>query len=234
MSVTYHNLLRRIAYNTGALRGERTPELATSYAVPLTPAELAESAHPFQALMDALLLAEEEFALAIASTGNHPWRAVLRAFTAALADKAVIPAVDAGGKSIVGVYGYVRDAADDTPLVEMPLALIARRVRNANNHYLLPVYWYKIDGAVIRHTRGTVAIEVCSYDRAAQSLAIAANTAMLLPDALEMALTERATCLLNRQHDPTYADAAIAAIKAGNTSVVPRSVPLPVTQGRAG
>lgn len=234
MSVTYHNLLRQIAYNTKALRGERTQDLATSYAVPLTPAELAQSTHPLQVLADALLRAEEEFVGVIASTGNHPWRAAIRAFTAALLDRATVPAVDSANRSIVGTYGAVLDADDNTPLTEMPLALIDRRVRNSNAHYLIPVYWYKFDGGAIRHTRPNVLLEVCSYNRAAQAAAIAANNPMLLPDILEMALVERATCLLDRQHDPSYANAAVAAIKAGNTSMVPRSVPLPVTQEKAG
>lgn len=234
MAVNYHNLLRRVAFNTRSLRGERTQELATSYTAPLTAVELADIGHPLAVLIDTLLLAEEEFVLAIASTGNHPWRALLRAFTANLADKALVPAVDSTGKAIVGVYGAIRDAVDLTPLMEMPLALIDRRVRNSNAHYLIPVYWYKLDGAVVRHTRPNVTIEVCSYDRTAQHAAIVANSAMLLPDALEMPLVERATCLLNPAHDGTYADAMVAAVKAGNMSTVPRSVPLPVTLEKAG
>lgn len=234
MSVNYHNLLRRIAYNVGGLRGERTPELATSYAAPLTAAELAVASPPLQVLMDSLLLAEEEFVLAISSTGNHPWRAVLRAFTSDLADKAVMPAVDSTGKGVVGVYGVVRDSTDNTPLRESSLAGIDRRVRNAGDHYLIPAYLYKFDGAVIRHTRPLATVEVCSYDRSAQADAITANDAMLLPDTLEAALVDRATCLLNPAHKPEYADAMVAAIKAGNTSVVPKSVPLPVTLERAG
>lgn len=234
MSVLYHNLVRRVAYNVGALRGEHTQGVATSYTAPITAAELAERVPPLQVLLDTVLLAEEEFVLAIASTGNHPWRATLHAFTANLADKALMPAVDSAGKSIVGVYGAVRDATDNTPLREAPLAVIDRRVRNANNHYVVPVYYYKFDGGIIRHTRTNVTVEVCSYDRAAQAAAIAANAAMLLPDALEMALVERATCLLDPQHSAEYANAMIGAIKAGNTSTVPRSVPMPVTLERAG
>lgn len=234
MSVNYHNLIRRVAYNVGALRGDHTQEVSTSYVVPFTAAELSDKAPPLQVLLDSVLLAEEEFANAIATTGNHPWRAVLRAFTANLADKAVMPAVDAGGRSIIGTYGPVRDSTDATPLTEMPLALIDRRVRNSNNHYLIPVYYYKFDGAIIRHTRPAVNVEVCSYNRGTQAAAIVANGPMLLPDTLEQAIVERATCLLDPKHNPEYANAMVGAIKAGNTSTVPRSVPLPVTLERAG
>lgn len=234
MSVTYHNLLRRVAFNVGALRGEHTQEVATSYTVPFTAAELADKAPPLQAIIDSVLHAEEEFATAIATTGNHPWRAVLRGFTANLADKAVMPASDAAGRSIIGVYGPVRDSADTTPLTEMPLTLIDRRVRNSNNHYLIPAYYYKFDGSIIRHTRPAVNVEVCGYNRTVQEALIVANGLMLLPDTLEHALIERATCLLNPQHSAEYANAMIGAIKAGNTSVVPRSVPLPVTMEKAG
>lgn len=234
MSVSYHNLVRQVAYNVGALRGERTPELATSYVIPLTAAELTERGTPLQVLLDAVLRAEEEFVGVIASTGNHPWRAALRSVTNALGDKDFVPAVDGTGKSIVGLYGPVFDETDLTPLQEMPLTMIDRRVRNSNDHYLIPVYWYKFDGQLIRHTRNGVFIEVCSYDRGVQATAIAANSDMLLPDALEHALVERATCLLDANHSPVYADAAVGLIKAGHTSMLPRSVPLPVTQERAG
>lgn len=234
MSVSYHQLVRQAAFNVGALRGTRTQEIATSYTTPLTAAELNEAAPPLQALFDAVLRAEEEFANVIATTGNHPWRAHLRAFTANLADKALLPAVDSTGKDIIGVYGPVRDATDSTPLVEMPLAVIARRVRNSNNHYLIPVYYYKIDGSIIRHTRTNVTVEVCSYDRTVQAIAVAADGVMILPDTLEPALVDRATCLLNPKHMPTYADAMVGAIKAGLTSVPPRSAPLPITLEKAG
>ena len=236
MSTLYHVILRGVAHRVGALRGEYTPSIETSFvATPLTAAELAEKTpYSLSVLKDAVLEAEEMFVVAIASTGNHPWRAVLRAFTANIADKGVVPAVDSTGKGIVGLYGAVRDATDSTPLVEMPLSMIARRVRNANNHYLLPVYWYKFDGGVVRHTRTNITIEVCSYDRAAQSTALNANSAMLLPDALGSALVQYAACLLDPKHSSAYADAMIGAIKAGNMSTVPRSVPMPVTLEKAG
>lgn len=234
MSVSYHNLVRQVAYNVGALRGARTQEIATSYAAPITAVELNDTAPPLQVLFDVVLRAEQEFANVIATTGNHPWRTSLRAFTANLADKALLPAVDSAGKDIIGVYGPVRDATDNTPLVEMPLAVVARRVRNANNHYLISVYYYKIDGSIIRHTRTNVTVEVCSYDRTVQAIAVAADGVMVLPDTLEAALVDRATCLLNPKHNPEYANAMIGAIKAGLTSVPSRSAPLPITLEKAG
>lgn len=234
MTVPYHNLVRQVAFHTGALRGQQTQELATSYASPLTAAELVQAGIPLQVLFDAVLMAEEEFVTAVASTGNHPWREALRSFTALIPDKGSVPNTDVVGQPIVGVYGTVRDATDSTPLMEMPLALIARRVRNSNAHYRIPVYWYKFDGGMIRHTRTNVRIDICSYDRTAQAAAIIANANMILPDTLEHAIVQRAICLLNPKHDGSYADAMVAAIKVGNTSVVPKSVPLPVTLEKAG
>ena len=240
MSTPYNNLLRQIAYHCGALRGDATVSIETSYLVtPLTKAELRDDTpFNFTALTDALLQAEQDFCWAVASTGNHPWRVNIRGVTAALADKAVLPAIDSNSKGIIGNWGAIYDSSDLTTLVEMPIDMIVRRMRNANTHYVCPVYYYKIDGSIIRHTRTAVIIEVCIYDRATQAAAIASNGNMLLPDVIASALVATAAGSLMKSNDGDMfratAAAALQAIQQGLISVVAKSVPVPVTQKRAG
>lgn len=238
MPTPYHTLLRRTALLTGMLVGETTPGLETSYiTTPLTKAEIGEGPFPFTPLTDAVLGAEKDFVDAIAHTGNHPWRQYIRGLTTALADRAAMPTLDVSTKQIVGIYGSVYDSTDGVALTEMPIDVIIRRVRNAGNRYRTPVYYYKFDGGIIRHTRTAVIVEVCVYDQAVQAAAIAANGNMLLPDVLGPAIADLAAGLLLGKDGGglrEYAATVLASIRAGGTSVQPRSVPVPITKAKAG
>jgi hypothetical protein len=143
----------------------------------------------------------------------------------------------------IGVLGNIRDADDNTPCTEKPLDVILRRVRNANAHYVTPVYHYKIDGSRIFHTRENVTADACIYSRTAQATAFDAGGNMLLPDVLELPIVSLAIAIMVKNTSyaandqaalyAKYAMEALAAIRAGSTNVLPKSVPLPVTEGRA-
>lgn len=240
---TYQNLLHSVALRTNALVGSQVAELEATYSTAVLTSTNFKSANwPFSSFVDAILMAEEDFANAI--PGNHPWRTVSGyggTVTVPLASGATIPAVNAAGKQVVGPRGTIFDASDSTPLTEMPLDVITRRVRNANSHYVTPVYFFNIQDQKIYHTRGTVLIEVCIYDRATQLAAFNANSAMLLPDPVEPGIVARALSIMFRDglYDSQaaeyrkYSDDALSAIRSGYTSIPGKSIPVPITTQRA-
>ncbi len=243
MATTYQQLLHSVALRANALIGSQAGALETTYLVsPLTAANFKSADFPFTSFRDAIIQGEEDFITAVAFTGQHPWRTAIRGLTSALATNAVLPTTDSNGDSITGIWGSIYDSSDSNPLVEMPLDVILRFNRNANSHYVCPVYYYKIDGNIIRHTRTSVIVECCVYSRSDQATAFDANGNMLLPDTAEPGIVARALSYLFR--DGAYADQAsvwrqysndaITAILAGSTSVVSKSIPMPVTDMRAG
>src|SRR4051812_47502450 len=136
MAVTYGKVLRGITLRAGMLLGDQTPVLETTYATaPLTQAELKDGLYPLSALKDALLMAEEELANAIANVDQHPWRRFLLGQTADIAHDGLIPTTDSASNPVIGVYGSVFDSSDSTLCTERPLAEIRRRVRNANSFF---------------------------------------------------------------------------------------------------
>lgn len=225
MSTLYGKIVAETALRVGALNAAQSFVQEGLYTtLPLTLAEIdSKSRFSLTAIQDAVLQAEEAFALTIASTANHPWRRFLGALTSNLADKALLPTLDAGAKQIIGSWGAIRDSSDSTPLLLKDLATIDRRVRNSNSHYTIPVYWYAFDNAIIRHTRTNVVIEVCSYDRATQSTALLANGAMLLPDPVGPGLVDQAVAVLDKSAGGDLAAGMMAGIKGGLTTSTPRA-----------
>lgn len=193
-TVTYHDLLAAVALRVNALDGTDSADLQVTYSTrPLIDELFQSSIFPMNAIRDTILNAEQRLAVAIADTGNHPWRSVLGgpSETAPLANGDNMPAVDVNGKSIIGIYGNVLDG--DNPLLvctepdSQPLEVI-RRYTLLPSLYLIPLYNYTMDGNGIFHTRTTVTVQVCVYDYADQVAAFNADNTMLLPDALAPAL----------------------------------------------
>lgn len=237
MSLSYNTILRNVAIRINAIEGTTASDLETNYVVsPLTTTQVVSADFSFTPIKDAILLAEEKLAHAIANVGNHPWRRFLNGITASIAHQGIIPSTDASSNPIVGIYGAVRDASDGTICTEMPLEVIRRRVRNANSFYRAASYFYKIDGVRIEHTRTNVTIDVCVYNRTTQQTAINTLTNnTVLPDALEEALVCGAVSYLVRDDAfsaqaalyRTYFQDTLAMIARGLTSVSSKSIPSP-------
>lgn len=243
MATTYDQLRHSVMLLANMLTGSQPATLQTAYQVsPLTSTQNKSADFAFDFLREAILQGEQDFVSAVAFTGNHPWRTAIRGVTSGLATGAVLPTSSSGAKPIVGIFGAVYDSNDNTPCVEMPLDVIVRRVRNANTHYVTPVYYYKMDGNIIYHTRALVQIECCVYLRADQVTAYNAAGNMLLPDLAESGIVAR---VLSRMFRDSlfmnqaavwrqYSDDALAVIRGGGTNVTTRSVPVPVTLAKAG
>jgi hypothetical protein len=207
VAVATHDILAHVALRINALKGITPTALNTTFTTrPLTVTDF---------------------------TPNHPFRAYLRSATANLAHGAVLPTVDSGGKTIIGVWGSIRDASDNRVLKEKTLQEVERRVANAGSFYKRQYYYFKIEGSQIYHTRTNVVIDCCFYDRAARKTAVINNTAILLSEALEPAYISGAIELLSR--DGEFADQAalyaqhfkdsIYVIRAGGVNVPPVSEP---------
>lgn len=242
MTVAYHDLLRGAALRVNALEGAQAAALETTYLTgTLSAANFKSATFPFTAIKAAILMAEGKLAAAIGDTGNHPWRQYLVGVTALLAHETALPKLDANSKPIIGAWGSVYDGSDGTACTEQPLEVIRRRVRNANSFFRTPVYHYKLDGGRIYHTRTSVYLDCCVYDRAAQKAAMDANGNMLLPDALEEALICGALSYLVRDDAfvnqaglyRAYFNETEAGIRAGLTSVSAKVVPGPTLSPNA-
>lgn len=186
MALNYHEIVAASALRVSALTGTLTAALETTFVTrPLTTAQFQSTVFNFSAIKQAVVNAEEKMAHAIANTPGHAWRASLAGATSTLANAAAIPTVSSASKQIIGKLGSVYDGS--TVCTSKPLAVIRRRVRNANSFFRAPVYHYAIDDRRIYHTRPTVVIDVCVYDRAVQIALVDSNGAILLPEVLEEA-----------------------------------------------
>lgn len=244
MATTYQQLLHSVGLRANALVGAQAAALETTYAnTVLTSANFNSADFPFTSFRDAILQAEQDFVNAVAFTGEHPWKVAtsICGTSSAVVSGAFLPIVDNAARPVVGLYGMIKDAADGIACVEMPMDVITRRVRNANSHYVTPVYYYKIDGQRIYHTRTGVVVDVTVYDRGAQVSSFNSNGNMLLPDPAEPGIVARALSFIFR--DGVYAeqaaiwrqysDEALIMIRSGIANIIPRSVPTPVTLARA-
>lgn len=238
MSLTYEQLLHDVALRMNALVGAQFTPLQNTYAVsPLLPAHFKSADWPYSSFRDAILMAEEVVALAIASTPAHPWRAYLNSQTASLANGEELPKLDTSNHPIIGVYGGVVDALptvdfpDGTPCFMQPLEVVRRLVQEAWRIYDL--FCYAIDGNRIWHTRPSVLINVCIYDRTTQLTAWNAAGNTVLPDATEPIITSVALSLMVKELSNVvgaeiyskYADAGLQGIRAGIVGVP--AIPLP-------
>jgi hypothetical protein len=211
MSTSYNIILRQAALRINAIVGVTAAALETSYATtPLTTSEWQSPLFTLQSVKDALLIAEEQVAHAIASVREHPWRAYLDDTTAALSSGVDLPKLSANSKEIIGVWGGVYDTSDGAPLEEKPLAEVRRVKRNSGSRHLITPYYFAIDDKRIYHTRTQAYIDCCVYDASAQATAINSNGTMLLPKAASPALLAGVLAQLTRD-DEFVEQARVAA-----------------------
>lgn len=237
MAVPWNTLVRNVAIRVNAIEGTIPSDLETNYIVsPLTTTQVVSADFSLTPIKDAILSTEEKLAHAIANTGNHPWRAFLHGATAAVANEGALPTVDGSSNPIVGIFGSVYDSTDGTVCTERSLETIRRRVENPGTFFVASVYWYKIDGQRIYHTRTNVKLDCCVYNRATQQTSIGTLTNnTILPDVLEEALVCGAVSYLVRDDAfsaqaktyRAYFHETLAMITQGLTSVSSKVIPGP-------
>lgn len=229
MSLAYQQLLRGVALRLNALVGSQVATLAASYdTATLTATQFKSADFPFNSFRDAIIMSVGEFAWAIADTANHPWRGVLpQTVSSNIANGGAVPTTG------IGIPDYIIDSTDFTQLTEQPLEVVQRIVRETWRLY--GTYFYKILGKKVYHTRPLVNIAVLTFDRTTEVTAFNAAGNCVLPDVLEAAITARSlsNMLKNTELEDKaavyriYSDEALAAIRAGSTTVNPMPAPIP-------
>jgi hypothetical protein len=237
MTVPYNTILRQIAIRANALVGATAATLQITYATsPLTSANFQSSIFPFTACQDAVVSGVERFANAIANTGNQTLRAYILSQTDPLASGDSMSSVDESGDPIIGIYGSVLDGDDPTIVCTAAPPQEIRRRLNTSAYWKIPVYLYSIDGNGITHTRDTVIVQCCVFNRATVAASVAANGNLLLADSLESGIVSEGVSRLVRDDEfmaqaqvyRSYADDAILQIEKGYSSVSQVSMPGPV------
>lgn len=236
MAVTYQQLFHNVALRLSALVGTQTTPANTTYnQSTLLSIDLKSVDWPFASFQHAILMAEEQFADVAAScvdssgVGNHPWRASMGGVTAPILNGGLIPSADSGANRIIGAYGEAVDSVDNSPLTKRPLDEVRRLASEVLGWRDYPMYFYNISGRRAFHTRTSIILGVCVYNRTTQAAAFAANSGMLLPDTAEPGITSLAVSLMTKDgafyEQATvyhgYATEALAIVgKGGIPSVV--------------
>jgi hypothetical protein len=241
MSLTYQQLLHDVALRMNALVGAQFAALQTTYTTtPLTQANFKSADWPFDSFRDAIIMAEETVAQAIASTPSHPWRAYLDSQSASLANGVALPSIDTSSNPIIGVYGGVVDTGDGKPCTRQPIEVVRRTVQETWRLY--PLYIYATDGNRIYHSRPSVRLNVCKYNQTTQLTAFAANGNSVLPDAARSVIVAVAVSLMLKEKSnvdgaalySTYAEAALREIRAGAIPVPTKPLPAQAPAATAG
>jgi hypothetical protein len=234
IDLTYQQILHDVALRLNALTGTSVGLVSATYDnANLNASHFKSADWPFNSFRDTIVMAVGDFAWTIADTGSHPWRASLAAVTAPLATGVTLPSVAANNREIIGVLGSVRDSVSNIPLTEQPLDVIRRANQSTWRTY--PLYYFKIDGSSIEHTRPFVEVECCTYSHAEQLTLWNANGLMPLPSALRAAIGARAISLLTKDSAwesqariyRDYSNDALTAIRGGLTTIPSKALPGP-------
>lgn len=235
MSVSTHVILREAAVRCNALVGVLPAALELTYAsLPLTDADFQSSIFPFTAFLDQETGSIARFADIISSVGNHPWRSFVGlTVTSTLASGDVVPSVASNNDPIVGIYGSVLDADDQTIVcTEYPEQVVRRRALNPTI-WTIPVYGFKMSGDGITHTRPTgVVVQVCTFNWDTVAALVAANGDLPLPDSLANAICYDMVGAIVRDDEfmaqaqvyRSYADGVEREIRQGLTSVTEQAI----------
>lgn len=175
----YGDILAQTGIRTNAVKGATEAVRITNLAVnPLTATQIGSAEFPFTVIQKNVIAAVGRIVRTYASHKNHPFRANNTSQTSALSPGDAIPSANSAGKSIVGVYGAVRNGT--TVLTRQPKQIIEsinRSTRKGDDRY-----YDFVDGYIV-HTEPSVTIDVITFDIATELTAMnAASGASPLPD----------------------------------------------------
>lgn len=192
MSVTYEQIIRQAAKRCMAIipsGGALAANYETAYATsPITSTQLNSPDFPWTAWKDSLLTIEEKLARRIANNRNCSYRTNISTQTDTLTNLQLLPSADSGLNKIIGEWGDVKDPTTGQICTVKPVPRI-RRIVSLGSYLRLDYYYYNLIASQrITHTRPTVVIDVCTFNRTTRTTAINTITnAILLSDALEEA-----------------------------------------------
>src|SRR5688500_18644365 len=111
-NLPYRQILRMASQKMNAVTGTTKTNLEAAYITsPLTATQIGNTDFTISMISDHLVAVVGRIVRTYASVPGHPYRANNLSQTANIADKGVIPAINSAGKSIVGVYGAIRNAS---------------------------------------------------------------------------------------------------------------------------
>ena len=167
MAITYNKVTQEVMNLLAAVAGSNPASADSNYTAAPSPATASGPDFVPAHVLDAIVACQGEIVEAIASTPLNPERGRYADVTTSLANRAAIPQTGSGtGKLIIGVPGVVRDSADAETLLDAPLDAIRNFNRFASTVYAsFSAYLYSIHAGQIEHTRPSVIIEVCVYER---------------------------------------------------------------------
>lgn len=223
-------IIRQCALRIGAYPGIPSAIEALYIAADPTVGMKSESFVP-SSLKDQLVAVEQEIAVAVASSEDHPWRGILQDTTASIASGGLIPKVgiSTATAKIVGEYGQVKDA--DSPFRPLTPGLHVDEIRalnqNENSMFTMDLFSCAYRKPRLFHTRPTGAIiDVCVYDFDTRKTAIFADGELLFPaenaylsGLMSMLMnTDALLTELSKSYMPRYGE-WLAALKSGRTTV---------------
>ena len=185
MSIAYQRIARAVALRADMFIDGDKAARETAYTTATVATQLDSALVPPSALKQDILAIEQEIAEIIANSTNAMYRAALAIQSANVASGGNVPTANGSSVPFIGTFDGVFDSADNTPMREMPLQVVLRRVANPNSTWKVAVRYFAIEGTKIFHTTTNVYFRGCGWLYATQSAAYDANGNSLLPSVLE-------------------------------------------------
>lgn len=171
MAIPYQNIIKQVALKSGQI-GDRASSAAFNTLFDGAVADLVTGLEiPRAALKMAILASEARIAALVGRQKNPVLRTALYGKTGELISGALLPNFDTKNVRFVGNFGNVLDALDDRPLTEKRKQIVTRRNENAGDFFRLESYYFCLEDTRIYHTRQSVYLEGCVWNRIAQSAA---------------------------------------------------------------
>jgi len=165
MSISYNIIKREVALRSSQLIGTSQATLEASYtgawAGSLDGAEI-----PISSIKEQILNVESEIAHIIASDVSHPYRTYIYGRSSALNNLGNTPTLDQSNNPFIGMFDSCVDGETGQPLTVQPTETLFDYEDAFFNN--VELYNYCIVGNTIQHTRTTVKLQGCVWNRATQ------------------------------------------------------------------
>jgi hypothetical protein len=186
MAIDYQNVCKIIALAAAQIEGGDAQARESALQVNDISTKMDGTDVPYTALKIHVLAVEKELAEMVGNSNNAIYRSALKIQSEPVASGAEVPTANASNIPFIGAYDGIFDAETDTPLTEMPVQWVRRRIANPNTFFRIPMYVYAVQGTLIMHTVEEAYFRGCGWDYATQSAAFDALGTSPLPQALEL------------------------------------------------
>ncbi len=178
MAISYGIILKECLLRSSQISGSDQAELETAYG-----AETIDGAEiPISSFRAQIINIEGELSHIIASDASHPYRSYIQGTSSALANLADTPTLDDASNPFIGVFDSVMDGSTSQPCTFQP----TQTILDYQDPFFddIELYNYSIVGNTIQHTRSTVKMQGCVFDRTERETAYDADGSSPLPPIL--------------------------------------------------